>query len=612
MSSRRADRRLWFVIAALLPTVVVFWANAVFVWNHFVRGPFLHDSGWYAAIVWRSGLLPRNPPSVHEIREYYGIHFSPLVSIGSLLSYLAPIGMVRWYAVFQGAIYAPLGAAVAFLVGREGERPSIRDAFAVAAIGLVFAFNGQVIACTGFPHYEILVATGLCLFLAGLATNRTRLAWVGVVLTAITREDGGFHVTFFAAAVVASDLLGRPFPVARKKVLVMGAVGMASSVVAFGLQKTCFTTANLFRHEYLGEPAFHHLSGAVLATRLRQLYSQAAFIAFPLVASVLLAIVRRDPRYLLGWVAELPWLLLNFLAAQDLKASFSIYTGFPFVASLFWVGAYGRVVAPEPTRRGWLIPLAGVSLLSTFGLFQSFPGVVTDFPRSAFVPRPAPKSLEAFTAALDAQPEAFGRIYTDPGITSWAPSKIDEHSRLFVPTARVFDGRTGAAFFVDGLWREGLIDFLVASPFDVCGQLPDARVFFCGRNESTFPPNFVRSSPLLAMSAHSPSVQAEGRGLRVERGGEQAGIFGPFARLERGYYVVGWTLRWLTCVPGDGPRAAIDVYSDGTVIASRDVADEEKPELPFSLPFDGKALELRIWARSCGFVAEDLRIRLAE
>jgi hypothetical protein len=492
----RSSALVWWAVA-LIPSAAAFWAGACFVWNHFLRGPYLLDSGWYSAIIYQQGLLPDNPSAAHSIREYYGVHVSPLVSLASLVSYVLPIGRVPYYCLFQGLIYAPLGAVTAILARSKGSDLTSLGAVKVLVASLLFAFNGQALACLGYPHYEIFLSAGVCILVAGVATGHERLAWLGVVLAGATREDGGLHALAFTMAVLACDLTGRPFPLERRALIRIALVSGLMSVAAFLVQKLFFQSANLFRHEYLGEPTYAHLTMATLKRRILGMPVDANFIVLPLAGTIVLAAVARDARYLLGWVVELPWLLVNLLAAQELKAQFSIYTGFPFVASIFWVGAYGQIGRTVPGKQSWLAGLAAVSALSTFGLYDSRPGPFKSIFKYASVPVDVPYAdIAEFAGNLKRDPNAYGTILADPSITSWAiesmpPGRnVSELQRVVAP--QDYDG---IAFFRRGRLGPQIQRFVEKSEFSKCGNIPKTEIFLCTRPSRALPSPF-RPAPL--------------------------------------------------------------------------------------------------------------------
>jgi hypothetical protein len=492
----RSSALVWWAVA-LIPSAAAFWAGACFVWNHFLRGPYLLDSGWYSAIIYQQGLLPDSPRAASSIREYYGIHVSPLISLASVFSYVLPIGRVPYYALFQGLIYAPLGAVTAILARTKGSRTTSVDAVKVLITSLLFAFNGQALACLGYPHYEIFLSAGVCLLVAGIATGHERLGWLGLVLAGATREDGGLHALAFTMAALACNLSRRPFPIERRVIIRMAIVSGLMSVAAFVAQKSFFQSANLFRHEYLGDPTYAHLTLATLERRIRGLPADANFIVLPFLGTVVLAAVARDARYLLGWVVELPWFLVNLFAAQEIKAQFSIYTGFPFVASIFWVGAYGQIGRTVLGKQPWLGGLAAVSALSIFGLYDSRPAPFIGIFKNASIPLDVPYAdIAEFAGNLARDPNAYGPILTDPSITAWAIESLPPE-RNVAELQRVVSpqGYDGIAFFRRGRLGSQIQRFVEKSEFSKCGNIPRTEIFMCTRPNRALPSLF-RPTPL--------------------------------------------------------------------------------------------------------------------
>jgi hypothetical protein len=474
-------------------TIVLFSLGACFVYNHFLLGPYLLDSGWYSAIIHRQGLLPLNPPMAHPLRDYYGIHFSVLVSLASLISHVIPLDRVSYYCLFQGVMYAPLGCVTALLVSGKSARGPFIDALLLVVSSLAFALNGQVLACLGYPHYEIFLSAGLCLLLAGLASGKARLAWAGLVIAAITREDGGLHAAAFAGAAWLCGWTKRPFAVPQKALLALCLVGVTSSAFAIILQRTGFVTANLFKHEYLGDPPFGHIDLPTLQERLVLFAKKCRFILLPLLGSAAIAAFKRDARYLLGWVVEGPWLAVNLLAAQELKSTFDIYTGFPFVGSIFWVGAYARATTLAPHARAWLAPLVVVSALSTLGLGMSLPGSVQRILRQATWPANVPYApIASFAARLERVPNAHGHLLVDYAMAAWtlegmpASRKVEDLRHI-----ESFHGRDGIAFYRNSWLGPYISRFIAKSPFTSCGRIPETQVYACLRPERPLPPEFV-------------------------------------------------------------------------------------------------------------------------
>ena len=551
-----------------------------------------------------------------------------------MLSYLFPGDRVDWYCLFQGAIYAPLGALVALLVGRNPQRSTLRDALLVAACGLAFALNGQVIACMGYPHYEILGPVGICLLLVGLAGNRPRLAWAGLAVAVCAREDGGFHAASFLAAVLACDWLKRPFPAPRRLVIQLGVVAIVASVLLIAMQKLFFQHANylaavaeggdsvkgldLFRHEYLGVPTYGHLSGAVLAERARAFASQAGFLLLPMIATAVLAVVRRDARYLLGWAVELPWLLLNFFALQELKSRFAIYTGFPFVVSIFWVGVYAHV---RGEGRGRTLGFLGsVALLSTLGSYYSASDAFLSLARRVAYPLPIPSAgIRSFSRTLRANPDAYGPIFVDHAVAAWALEKLPIEARLhgngFIRaheplTPALLAQRDGIAFFDHGFLAPIIVRLVTDGGFSHCGRIPRTGLFFCTKEGRPLPPEMTPSSVLVGQLRTQGSARREGETI-VVGATEQTGIqaFGASVRLPSGLYTAHWSVRTLECRPGGAPRLRFDAALGGKETFAKDVLLEgDTTDLDFFVDDASESFELRAWSGACTYVIDAVTI----
>lgn len=605
-------------MVAFAPVLLVLYANWSFVWNHFYTNvPYLHDSGWFAFIVFRDGIILPNPEAVaNEVTYYWGWHVSPLLSAGSLLSYAFPGDRVDWYAVFQALVYAPLGCAVPLLVP-PGARTALRSALAVAATSIAFAFSGQVVAGIGYPHFELFSSGGLAIMLGALATGRGRLAWVGLAMSVATREDGGLHAGMLVAAVLASGELGRPFPIARRRLIWMAAVAFGATALASFVQKRFFVTPPAWEMYLVGKPPFAHLSWAVVAHRVAVFAERCAFVWAPILVTVVVAAVRRDARYLLGWAAAIPWFLLNFTAKQDLKSAFGLYTGFPFVGSAFWVAAYARVSAEEKAPvRAVLWPLAAVSVASFAGLGFSSPGVVQwvlhDMVVRGDVDAPA---LRSYARTLRADPRAYGRLLVDASMAAWTVETVAQASIVqdgAAPRVELAD-YDGFTFFENGLLGPSVYSLLANGRYVSCGRLTRTRVMFCARAGAALPPGFLPVDVIMESLRLTPFAHREAKeiGVAATPGAELA-FFGPFLDLERGRYEAVFRFRVGDCAFDDAPAMTADVYASGSVLAHAPLPQRAREVvLPFEVvgPAALRAIELRGWSGACGYTVEAVDVR---
>ncbi len=613
--SRRA-RVVCFVLAGLLPCLMMAWANGMFTYNHFyASGPYIHDAGWFSHTVFRQGLVPTNPPVAEPAQHYFSLHLSLIVTLGSILSYAFPGDRVAWYCVFQALIHAPLGAAVGLLIAPL-QRPA--RAIGAATVGLtavVFAFDGQALACMGFPHFELLLSGGLCVMLAGIATARSRIAWIGLLAAVSTREDGGAHSATFLAAVLACDLLGRPFPVKRSRILAMTAVALLSTLTMMLMQKQVFHAVPLFQNEYLGHPTYAHLTAAVLRARWSFLFDEALFVVLPFALTVLLAALDRDGRWMLGWLATFPWFALNFLAHQELKSRFGLYTGFPFIASMFWVGAYGRAKY-GPSARARLVygRLFAVSAAATLGAIISYP-VVTRLNLAAMtapedVDGPAIRSCARWLRENSA---LRGKLLVDSAMASWLTESLGgdaiNHGGAIRNDYLRYDAMT---FFRNSQIGPWVYNILVNGGFTHCGLLPRTAVVFCSRPGSPLPPDFVpvaflESSLSVTEHAHrGPNDQV----VVSETPEQQLAVYGPFAPLAPGRYRAAFGIRMGDCPAVAAPHADVEVFASGHVLGTGALRERTGTvTVDFDAPASRSELvELRTFAGACPYTVESVEL----
>ncbi len=361
-------------------------AHFALIWNHFYRGvPYLFDAGWYGALAHRNGPVLENPSAVvfGAIGErFYATHFSPGLWLLSLPSWLLPVSMPVWLGVLEGVKHAAI-AGVVWLLVRElrtagaAERRASDGAGAAwaagaagAALVLLAAFNGVLLACNVFPHFETwLVPLGLG-FLLALHRGHMPAAWVCLAGAVSIREDMGFHLC--GLLLVMAVLRGwRPWTAPReaetKRWLGFAAAGFAASVAALLIMRLGFPGDRAFARVYLGEPLFAHIDGEMLAGRLRLYWEERAYLWAPALVCGAWAAWRRSWWPLAGYLAFVPWALLHVLAASVYAGALASYYGFPYALALLWplAGAlyFARGERAGPTL-GWAAALVLVSILA--------------------------------------------------------------------------------------------------------------------------------------------------------------------------------------------------------------------------------------------------------
>ena len=528
-----------FLLVGVIPALMLSIGVAHFVLNHFFsRAPYLLDSGWCSAIVYRAGLLPHNPAIACDYGNmYYGIHVSPFTSALSILSYLTPLDRIEWYSLVEAIVYFPIGIATYALASQLAPEGAMRRLPITILAALAFGFSGLVLKSVGYPHYEVAIAGLVCLLLVAVVAGRSRTAWVLLILAVSVREDAGMHAGLALAPLLYLKWRGVEIPTSLRTIRRMMVAAACASVLGLLLQSLFFQAADLLTIEYLGSPLYGHLSASVLDDRLWIFLKSSQFIYYPFLATLVVALVRRDARYLLGWAATALWFALNFAAAQEAKSRFDGYTGFPFLISTFWVFLYGAKLAP-PARRlrpGAIAAVfAAVCLTSTLGFYQGAPVAFRFTLHDMAVSRHRDRSaVHGFVAAMEARGDRLGKLYVDDAVAALALESLGP-DELWHP------GVTGAkaiAFHRD-TWGVGvrILPDLIVNELDVCTHVVGTGIFVCTRERvpaSMFAGLATEVLPAAFVFARRGELRIDDRALILRGGISFTGMVG---RLPRGRY----------------------------------------------------------------------------
>jgi hypothetical protein len=480
MRHARHPRQLAFVLVGVVPALLLATGVARFTLHHFFyRAPFLFDSGWLSAVVYRAGLVPANPDIAFGVaHDFFAVHFSPILSAFSAASYVQPLPRIEWYALFEAVMYLPIGLAVFAATNAR----TARTLLAATAAALAFVSSGLVLVFVASSHFEPAIPGLLCLTLAALVAGRTRLAWVLLALTFSIREDAGVHAACALAPLAYLAWRDRSLWVETTTLVRMIVASLAWTVAAIVIQRLFFGDAeSTLRRVYLGSPLFAHLDAATLLARARYILTDRQFFTFPLLATVVLAVVRRDGGYLLGWAATLPWFLLNFLANDTQKGAFNGYTAFPFVTAMFWVLVYGGHLARQerrPRPAALYIVFAAICLSSTLGLAVGDRAMVPFNLKEMYFHRDAhPDAVHAFADLIGHHRDDLGHFRVDEAVASVAIEHLHAPN-AWLPGMREIDT---LAFHRDSWSRTDLIADVLANQLDHCTLFLGTRFVICAR-----------------------------------------------------------------------------------------------------------------------------------
>lgn len=323
--------------AALAVFVVPFAAFASLVLYHFyIRGSFVLDSGLQAFLLSHGGLLLSYPAALGG-GSYLRSHVVPIfVGLWLVRQALPPVSDVQFFAVFIGLASALPGLGVFWaLRSGYGLRGPLLTA-AAALIAIVFSFNGLALAIARYPHFEMLLVGSTICFAVALVRGRLVAAGLFFALALATREDAGFHLFGLLFVLVA---VNRWYDVpwrAQRAELGFAAVGLVYSLVLVSTQSTLANGPSALAQTYIGAPPFVTLTLATVAGRLFGYLAFRAYIVLPAIIAIWWAMRTRNPYILVGYVAFVPWGLLQLVARSDIAGTLSGYYGFPFMIASFW------------------------------------------------------------------------------------------------------------------------------------------------------------------------------------------------------------------------------------------------------------------------------------
>ena len=342
-------------LAALAAVAATFLIQARFILVHFSHGGYFIDGGWFAYLFGGGDPWLRAPRALGD-GSYYQHHLSPyLYLLGALLK---PLGLsgISIFALHQGAAFALFLLAL-LMIAYEAEDVATRAVAAASALG-IGALSNLLFQAAEYPHFEILLLA-LAAF-AVAAWRRGLYAGFALALIALpfVREDGGFYAALAAALIAAIEMPG----LTRRRIVALAAVILAGAVFSFAailVQRLAFpasTTLGNFSGDH-----WRHLTLAELGRRAAAVMGNPS-LALTLVGTAWLTTF--DRRYAAGLVLTGPLLAVDFVAAKDFIASFSLYYALPWLfVALVWLAVF--VSRRAGTQRKEALVLIAVSLLIT-------------------------------------------------------------------------------------------------------------------------------------------------------------------------------------------------------------------------------------------------------
>lgn len=310
-----------------------------------------------------------------------------------------------------------------------------------ALLALLFAFNGNAVVSLQLPHYEIAIPAFILLVLSLLAAEKYRMALAILLITLTLREDVGFHfAALLAPTLIVRRFFGQQQWALDRWALRCAVVAICYSIAAFAIQRMLYGNNGMLVQNYLGSPAFAHVTQEFINGRLTVYLHERSYIWAPFLVSIVWAVLTRNPLIPLGFVGGLPWLVLHFFAKVPVVGGMAWYYGFPLIAGIAWpllAVWWWRNGAPSTRERRQAV--AGFALMLACTLIGQVAGRTVVYPvmlfQSVTIPGAETVAADRFVAAVAANQALLGRLRVDEGVRGLAPHEFPVGHWLETPLA---------------------------------------------------------------------------------------------------------------------------------------------------------------------------------
>jgi uncharacterized membrane protein len=208
----------WAVVAITILSLLLYAAVPLLRWWHFDLDSY--DLALYHQIVWRLSRLTVPAVSILGEANYFGDHFSPILTLFAPLYWVVPSAATL---VIGQALLIAASIPAVYLYARR----RISDALAVV-ICLAYAQSWGVLAAVDSPVHEVVFAVPLLawgIYFADVGRWRAAYACLGALL--LVKEDFGLVLAAFGLVLAVRG--------ARRRGLVIAGTGLAALVVVNAL-----------------------------------------------------------------------------------------------------------------------------------------------------------------------------------------------------------------------------------------------------------------------------------------------------------------------------------------------------------------------------------------
>lgn len=324
---------LWLL---LFMAVFTFSYNAVI--NHFYFFGPTTDPAWFAGMIWKTDAsLPL--PSFLDSRNvpYISNHLSPIFILPMAISHLLSdeFGLIRFYSVVIGLFHAITITSISYYFAQIFRNKAVHIAFAMLmTAGLMLP--PLVAQHLALPHFEILMAGFIFLFLVHLIKGNTKLTLLFFILAFTVREDAGFHIFGFLSLMLAYKHFIQNTAISKRELAYCFGSFLGSCALLFIIDFVN-TYETLGHRTYVGDPAFAHITLEHVKNRIDLFITRNQMVWLPMITLIIISIIQRTWFYCIGALAVTPWIVLHVIFAIHYSTGIlAYYYNFPVIVALAW------------------------------------------------------------------------------------------------------------------------------------------------------------------------------------------------------------------------------------------------------------------------------------
>jgi len=365
----------WEKTVQVIISTFVFFALFVVYRNQISMGAHW-DVGWIKHVIWRNPLqeMPNSCCALdgeNSIFIAWSWHSIPLFSIFSLISFVFPFGQQVWLITFLALPYAIIVYSVIYfgLTSVSSPRARMKILF-VSLFSTIVALSFGVFRSIYFPHYEIYFCSFLLLFLYYLQKTSKLPSILSLLLCISVKEDSAFYLVilymvFFWQLESKRKLIANSLLLLSSSLIYL----ILLSFVSFtDPPNPSFPNQTALESQYLGSPAFRHLTADFLYERIR-LNVVDNLLLYLLIALLLLIAkspaIGYSPRVL---YAVFPHVIVALIGIASVKGGWAVYHQIPIWTTVLLFLIYFQMHFQILNRKVFLVPLLTLcisSLLST-------------------------------------------------------------------------------------------------------------------------------------------------------------------------------------------------------------------------------------------------------